>query len=204
MAQTIKLKRSSVPGKIPTAGQMEIGELALNSADGKIFVRDNSEVRPIVTTGAEITGSINLTGAVTASFFKGDGSEIYNLPLNDVDVGQVATIAAEFTNTSSINIEHGFDTRNVIVSAYSSSYEQIIPKMVLLHTLNEVKVEFSENTSGYVVVAKGGHLVSGTIENANTLNNQPGSYYLDYNNFTQVPSLISSSNQITLLDAGTF
>jgi hypothetical protein len=62
MAQIIKLKRSSVSGNVPTTGQMDTGELALNTADGKLFLRDNSLVRPIVTVGNEVTGSITITG----------------------------------------------------------------------------------------------------------------------------------------------
>ena len=34
----IKVKRSSVPGKIPTTTQIESGELAINTYDGKIFL----------------------------------------------------------------------------------------------------------------------------------------------------------------------
>lgn len=74
MAQTVKLKRSSVAGNVPTPGQMETGELAMNTADGKLFLKDNILVRPIVTTGGWagavttplITGSIHLTGEVRA------------------------------------------------------------------------------------------------------------------------------------------
>jgi len=67
MAQVVKLKRSSVAGNVPTTGQMTAGELAMNTADGKLFLRDEKIVRPILTTGAEITGSLNLTGNITAS-----------------------------------------------------------------------------------------------------------------------------------------
>lgn len=67
MAQVVKLKRSSVAGNVPTTGQMEAGELAMNTADGKLFLRDDSAVRPILTTDAEITGSLNLVGNITAS-----------------------------------------------------------------------------------------------------------------------------------------
>jgi hypothetical protein len=67
MAQTVKLKRSSVAGNVPTSGQMTPGELAMNTADGKLFLRDDSDVRPIVTVDAEVTGSLNLIGNITAS-----------------------------------------------------------------------------------------------------------------------------------------
>ncbi len=44
MTSKVRHKRSSVPGKIPTAGQLETGQLALNTADGKVFMKkeDNS------------------------------------------------------------------------------------------------------------------------------------------------------------------
>lgn len=36
---TIKLKRSAVPGKLPTTGQIELGEVAINTHDGKMFFK---------------------------------------------------------------------------------------------------------------------------------------------------------------------
>lgn len=64
MAQTIKLKRSSVAGKVPTTGQLEIGELALNSADGKVyFERGDTTVQSFFTTNTLITGSLQQSGS---------------------------------------------------------------------------------------------------------------------------------------------
>ena len=34
MAQVIKVKQSSVAGKVPTTAQLQLGELALNTTDG--------------------------------------------------------------------------------------------------------------------------------------------------------------------------
>lgn len=46
MANTVKLKRSSVAGKIPLTTDLEFGEIALNTADGNLFFKkatnDNS------------------------------------------------------------------------------------------------------------------------------------------------------------------
>lgn len=36
---TIKLKRSAQPGKIPTTSQLDLGELAINTYDGNIFIK---------------------------------------------------------------------------------------------------------------------------------------------------------------------
>jgi hypothetical protein len=68
MAQNIKLKRSSVSGKVPTTAQLEPGEIAINTADGKLyFERDDSSIQTIVTTNALITGSLNINGTVNVS-----------------------------------------------------------------------------------------------------------------------------------------
>ncbi len=41
MAQNIRLRRSAVPGRIPTVDQLELGELALNTFDGNLFLKQN-------------------------------------------------------------------------------------------------------------------------------------------------------------------
>lgn len=41
MAQTILLKRSAVPGKVPSTSDIPLGSLALNTYDGKLFTKTN-------------------------------------------------------------------------------------------------------------------------------------------------------------------
>ena len=86
MAQTVKLKRSSVAEKVPTTSDLELGELAMNTVDGKVYFEKNDgspSVQTILTTDSQTTGSIDLTGAVTASYFKGDGSKVTNVEATD-------------------------------------------------------------------------------------------------------------------------
>lgn len=49
MANTVKLKRSAVSGKIPTTSQLEHGELAINTLDGLLFYKKGSGTEDIVT-----------------------------------------------------------------------------------------------------------------------------------------------------------
>ena len=164
MAQVVKLKRTAVQGKVPTTSSLELGELAINTYDGRIFFeKDNGipSVQSIVVTDAVITGSINLTGAVTASYFKGDGSNLINLP--NADVSQVATVTASFDNQSNVSVTHNFNSRNVIISVYDTAYSQIIPSSVTLTDSNTADIVLSSAQSGFAVVAKGGHIVSGTL-----------------------------------------
>ena len=198
MAQVLKLKRTAVQGKVPTTSSLELGELAINTFDGRIFFeKDNGtpSIQSVLVTDAATTGSINLIGALTASYFKGDGSQITNLPASDIS--QVATVNYAFFNSSNISVSHNFNSRNVIISVYDSNYAQIIPSSVTLTDLNTATITLSSTQSGYVVVAKGGHIVSGSADDSNKLNGQSGSYYLDFLNHTNIPSgLVSGSTQI--------
>ena len=190
------------------SGSSQVSYIGLSNIPAGI-VSGSSQITSLLPTGVVsgssqvinslINQSVNLgTGAITASFFKGDGSQLTNLP--PVDVSQVATVTASFHNQSSVSVNHNFNTKNVIVSVYQSNDTQIIPQSVTLTNNNTLDVVLSGNHSGYVVVAKGGHIVSGSAFDSNLLNGQPGSYYLNYSNFTNIPSgIISSSAQIDTL-----
>ena len=57
MSTTIKLRRSAVPGRVPTVSQLELGEIALNTADGKIYFK---RYDPVANTESIIDASANL------------------------------------------------------------------------------------------------------------------------------------------------
>lgn len=67
MAQTIKLKRSSTAGNVPTTSQLDLGELAINTSDGKMFIKkDVSGTESIVEINEVRPGAINFTVSTTA------------------------------------------------------------------------------------------------------------------------------------------
>ena len=84
-----------------------------------------------------------------------------------ISIAQVATVTSSFDNQSTINVSHNFDSYNVIVSTYDTSYNQLIPQTVSLTDTNTVQVVLSSNHSGHIVVAKGGHVVSGSTAASN-------------------------------------
>lgn len=47
----IKIKRSNVPGKAPAVGDLVLGELAINTYDGKLFLKRNDGTETIVEIG---------------------------------------------------------------------------------------------------------------------------------------------------------
>jgi len=78
-------------------------------------------------------------------------------------LAEEVTISDTFTSTTSKTVTHNFNTKNVIVSVYDENDNYIIPANINLATVNSVVVTFSTASTGTVVVAKGGHKVSGVV-----------------------------------------
>ena len=163
MAQIIRLKRSTSSGTKPRTQDLETGEIAINVYDGKAFTRKSGSVDEVVefvstNTTTAISGDVNLDGSVTASYFVGDGSRLENITVN-----QAATSKKIFTNQSTWVVNHNLDTVTPIAQVFDSSDYQIIPQTLRVTDSNTITVTFEAPESGYVVVAKGGHIVSGSI-----------------------------------------
>lgn len=88
VTQSILLRRSNIAGKVPTTSSLQLGELALNTNDGRAFMKKddgvNVTIEQFVVTGAEVTGSINILG--TGSFGQIDVT-------NNLSVGGTLTFA---------------------------------------------------------------------------------------------------------------
>ena len=63
MANQIILKRSSTPAKIPTTAQLELGEIAINTYDGRIFIKKDDGTPAVVEIGG-VTSVNSQIGAV--------------------------------------------------------------------------------------------------------------------------------------------
>jgi hypothetical protein len=158
MAQIIKLKRSLVQGNIPTTSDLTAGELAINVYDGKVFLRKSGSVdvvQELVTNN--YTGSVSISGSVTAGSFIGDGSG-----LTGISIGSLSTVKQAFEGTTWV-VNHNLDTEAPLVQAYDGDDYQIIPQSIRINNANTVTITFATSVSGSAVVANGGNLVSGSV-----------------------------------------
>lgn len=106
MAQVVKLKRTSVQGRIPSISNLELGELAINTHDGRIFFQKDDgtlSIQEILTTNSDNSGSFILTGAISASSLSISG---------DTNIGGNLTLGGNITigdeTTDVINVTAGF------------------------------------------------------------------------------------------------
>jgi hypothetical protein len=64
MANTIILKRSATQGNVPTTAQLELGEIAINTYDGKVFIKKSVAGTPSIVEVGAVKSVNTLTGAV--------------------------------------------------------------------------------------------------------------------------------------------
>jgi hypothetical protein len=116
MASIVQLKRSALSGKVPGTGSLNLGELAVNTYDGKIYFKKSGSietVESVLTTNSVVTGSIRLEG--TGSF----GS----LKVNDtltINHGE-AIISGSALVTNDLTILGAVNARQFNISIISSS-----------------------------------------------------------------------------------
>ena len=98
----IRAKRSSVEGKVPSTTQLERGEFAVNTYDGKVYVLKDQYSVGIATTTVNVNpwsepngigAGVSYSGSVTATSFAGDGSALTNL-----NVAGVSTFSGNYNH----------------------------------------------------------------------------------------------------------
>jgi|SaaInl5LU_22_DNA_1037371.scaffolds.fasta_scaffold05863_2 hypothetical protein len=96
---TIKLRRSSVAGRIPTTAQLELGEIAINTADGKLYFKKYDAV---ANTESIVDVSADLDAAAILSLLSGvDGANSgLDADLLDGQEGSYYLDWGNFTNTA--------------------------------------------------------------------------------------------------------
>ena len=103
-ASNIKLKRSAVPGKIPTVGNLELGEFAVNTFDGNLYTKKDVNGNESIVT---FFGSSSSDSVVTLNSFTGDGTTttftISRIPKNAQHVFITINGVAQHVTTYSIS-----------------------------------------------------------------------------------------------------
>ena len=116
MASIVQLKRSALSGKVPGTGSLNLGELALNTYDGKIFFRRSGStdtIQEVVTTNSTVTGSIRLEG--TGSFGSLKVNDTLTINHGETIISGSALVTNDLTILGAVN------ARQFNISIISSS-----------------------------------------------------------------------------------
>ncbi len=113
MTNIIQLKRSSVAGRAPAVSDLAPGELAINSHDGRLFLKkDNGTASIVDVTGANATGSIGF-------LIDGGGAPI--------TPGLKGTLAVPFDCTITSWVLMADTTGSVTIDLWKSSFAAYPP-----------------------------------------------------------------------------
>ena len=133
MAQTIKLKRSSTGGAVPSTSSLSLGEVAINTYDGKMYIKKNDGSDAIVEIGAGTSAvwkSYDYTATSSQTSFSGNdnNSDSLSYVAGFVQVflnGILLDPAVDYTATtgSSIVLTSGASTGDLL---QIESFTQII------------------------------------------------------------------------------
>jgi hypothetical protein len=119
MAVKIELKRSAVPGRVPTTSSLELGEVAINTYDGRLFYKQDVTGSESIIEVATVSGSI-----LSASYANNAGhantatSASYALNSTSASYAFFATSASRALNSNNAT------SASYAINATSASYAQ--------------------------------------------------------------------------------
>ena len=82
-------------------------------------------------------------------------------------------------------------TTATVLGTWADQYNLLVTDVGDIDTLDS-----NFTSTNLVGVANELYSLTGSVSNASTLNSQPGSYYLDYTNFTNTPTIPTDNNQL--------
>ena len=110
MANTVKMKRSATPSKVPTTTDLDLGEIGINTYDGKMYIKKDDGTASIVQVGAGGSGSGNVVGPASATDnavvrFDGTTGELIqnsNATLSDAGTLNVLNINTDYVQLDTV------------------------------------------------------------------------------------------------------
>ena len=182
MPQPILLKRSAVASKVPTTAQLQLGELAANTFDGKLFMSKNDGAAAVVEIGgATITGDATCVisgqagtlalaaSGVTAGTYNGITFDAKGRAVSAASVtsGTYTTVISSWTlvsgNLYSAVVTHNLGTQALGVTLWdTATNQQVDADSITATTSNTLTIVVAGNTSSIrcVVIANANSVVA--------------------------------------------
>jgi hypothetical protein len=130
MADKILLKRSLTSGNVPTTSSLDVGELAINAVDGKLFFKQSGSgaesIKEAVILNNPTSGDLLITGSINASSVTGS---LFGTSSWSVSSSWAPIVNGVYSSSAQIS-QSGFvssSTINTIQTITSASYAGITP-----------------------------------------------------------------------------
>ncbi|CAB5225665.1 Intramolecular chaperone auto-processing domain containing protein [uncultured Caudovirales phage] len=108
MANTVKMKRSATPAKVPTTSDIDLGEIAINTYDGKMYIKKDNGTASIVQVGAGGSGSGNVVGPASSTdnaLVRFDGTTGELIQNSNATLSDAGTLNVLNINTDYVQID---------------------------------------------------------------------------------------------------
>jgi hypothetical protein len=184
MAAQIKIKRSNVGSKVPVVGDLELGELAINTYDGKLFLKKNNGTESIVEIGAASQGGGENTGVVPVlDKFSGNGSTTaFTLSVTPANISGVQVyIGGVYQNSAAFTLSGATLTFSAAPPTGTNNIEvRSVSAYIIASAAN---VDASNITSGIINAARLPSYVDDVLEFVNLASfpatGETGKIYID-------------------------
>jgi hypothetical protein len=184
-------------GNIPTSRLFDLSDVNVTTEqDGDLLVYNVDtlkwESKKSLEGNYTITGSLNVTGGLTGSFtgsFIGDGTGLYNIPASGVTGLQLDKIVSG-NASASIDNNGFYVNKNVYIDGTITAKELYIDYVTSSVLYQSGSTKFGDS-------ADDNHNFTGSVYIDGNLNVDSITGSIDFNNLTNVPTLVSGSSQIS-------
>jgi len=166
MAESSKVIKSTIKGKIPQITDLQLGEIAINSYDGKVYIKKDNGVETIIEVGSGGGSSENYTTNTP------EGLEA----LNSITTGEYNTAVGHkslWTNaTASFNTGLGGNTLYSNTDGYSNvgiGYASLYSNTIGYQNTALGTSSLYNNIDGYNNVAIGGAALTSNVDGYNNV-----------------------------------
>jgi hypothetical protein len=159
MSQTIVLKRSALPGKVPDTGSLNLGEIAINTYDGKVFFKRSGSVESIqtlITTDSITTGSIILTQS-------GSFGEL--VVTQDANINRDLFVSRDIVSNGDLDVLGNITGSNLLVYGTITARQMIISSSV-----TNMTTQYASGSTRFGDTVDDTHTFTGSVNISGSLN----------------------------------
>lgn len=147
----LKFKRSAVPAKVPALNDLALGELAINTYDGKVYTKKDDGTPAIVEVGGNSSGITTITSTDGSVTVTGSGA---TRDLSVAVAGSTTNVLALVRNNTGATLAKG----TVVYINGSLGQNSTVAKAIATsdatsaQTLGLLTADLANNATGYVTV----------------------------------------------------